>query len=98
MTTEQFLLGLRRFVVRHGSPRSIISDNASQFRLAAETIDKIWGQILIEPHVISYSVTERIRCKFIVELAPWMGGFYERLVGLVKKIIGEVNWKIMLDQ
>ena len=61
MTTEQFLLGLRRFVAHHRSPRSIISGNASQFKLAADTIDKIWGQILTEPDVISYSVTERIR-------------------------------------
>ena len=96
MTTEQFLLGLRRFVARHGSPHSIISDNASQFKLAADTIDKIWGQILTEPDVISYSVTERIRWKFIVELAPWMGGFYERLVGLVKRSLRKSIGKLCL--
>ena len=25
-----------------------------------------------------------IKWKFIVEFSPWMGGFYERLVGMVK--------------
>ena len=85
MTIEQFLLGLWRFVARHGSPRDITSYNAPQFKLAAETIDKIWSQILVEQEVTSYSLTERIRWKFIVELAPWMGGFYERLIGLVKR-------------
>ena len=41
MSTEQFLLGFRRFVARHGSLQEIKSDNAGQFKLAAETIDKI---------------------------------------------------------
>ena len=38
MSTEMFLLGLRRFVARHGSPREITSDNASQFKLAHDTM------------------------------------------------------------
>lgn len=29
--------------------------------------------------------TKGIKWKFITELAPWIGGFYERLVGLVKR-------------
>ena len=37
-----------------------ISNNAVQCKLAADTIDKLWGQILTEPDVISYSVIERI--------------------------------------
>ena len=32
-----------------------------------------------------YVSNSRIKWSFIVELAPWMGGFYERLVGLVKR-------------
>ena len=30
---------------------------------------------------------KEIKWNFIVEMAPWMGGFYERLVGLVKKAL-----------
>lgn len=40
MSAYQFLLGLRRFIARHGKPKIIISDNASQF-----IVDKIWGNI-----------------------------------------------------
>ena len=75
MSTEKFLLGLRRFVARHGSPCEIVSDNASTFKLAQDTIDKLWGQVLTETDVISYSVNEKIKWNFIVELAPWMWDF-----------------------
>ena len=85
MTTQQFLLGFRRFVACHGKPNRIISDNAAQFKLASETINKVWRQILTEEDIVSYSANENIQWVFTVELAPWMGGFYERLVGIVKR-------------
>ena len=96
MSTEMFLHGLRRFVARHGTPLEIISDNASQFKLAQDTIDKLWGQVLTESDIISYSADERIKWNFIVELAPWMGGFYERLIGLVKRSLRKTIGKICL--
>ena len=81
MSTEQFILGFRRFLSRHGKPKEIISDNASPFKLASETLDKLWGQTLTHDNVTSYIANEGITWKYIVEFAPWMGGFYERLVG-----------------
>ena len=96
MSTEMFLLGLCRFVARHGSPREIISENASQFKLAHDTIDKLWALLLKDKDVISYSVNEKIRWNLIVELAPWMGGFYERLIGLVKRSLRKAIGKLCL--
>ena len=75
MSTKMFLLGLRRFEARHGSPQEIISDNASHFKRANDTIERLWDQVVTEPDVISYSANEKIKWKFIVELAPWMGDF-----------------------
>ena len=40
MTTQQLLLGFRRFIARHGKPNKIISDNAAQFKLASDTISR----------------------------------------------------------
>ena len=31
-----------------------------------------------------------IKWKFIIEFSPWMGGFYERLVGMVKSLLRKV--------
>ena len=39
--------------------------------------------------VQNYASDKGTKWIFIVEMAPWMGGFYERLVGLVKKALGK---------
>ena len=96
MTTQQFLLGFRRFIARHGKPTRIISDNAAQFKLASGTIAKLWGQILTEEDTMSYAANENIQWIFTVELAPWMGGFYERLVGIVKRSLRKAMGKVCL--
>ena len=96
MSAQQFLLGFRRFIATHGKPNKVISDNASHFKLAAETIDRLWTNILKETDVVSYVANENIQWKFIVELAPWMGGFYERLVGLVKRSLRKAIGRICL--
>ena len=85
MTAQQFLLGFRRFIARHGKPNKIISDNAAQFKLASDTISRLLGQILTENDTVSYAANENIQWTFTIELALWMGGFYERLVGIVKR-------------
>ena len=87
MTTEEFILCLRRFMARRGVPRQIVSDNAKQFKLAKATLDQAWSTMLTSSDVRDYSTKQGIQWKFIVELAPWMGGFYERLVGITKRAL-----------
>ena len=96
LSTKMFLHGLRKFVARHGSPHEIISDNASHFNLAKDTVERLWDQVLTEPDVISYSTNGKIKWTFIVELAPWIGGFYERLIGLVKRSLRKAIGKLCL--
>ena len=42
MTTEGFLMCMRRFIARRGKPKLIVSDNASQLKLGSEIINQIW--------------------------------------------------------
>ena len=35
---------------------------------------------------------------FIVEMAPWMGGYYERLVGLVKRALSKTLHRTTLTK
>ncbi|XP_062592781.1 uncharacterized protein LOC134254255 [Saccostrea cucullata] len=96
MSTEQFLLGLRRFIARWGKPKQIISDNSAQFKLASLVLDKSWERVTSDSDVQSYIAYEEIQWQFIVELAPWMGGFYERLVGVVKRCLRKTIGKLCL--
>ena len=87
MSAEEFILCLRRFMARCGIPRQIISDNTQQFKVARTTLNKAWSSIVTSDDVNDFSAKQGIQWRFIVELAPWMGGFYERLVGLTKRAL-----------
>ena len=58
---------------------------APQFKLTKTTLDKQWRQVFKDKDVLNYVSTEGIKWSFTTALAPWQGGFYERLVGMVKR-------------
>ena len=84
LSADQFLLSFRRFVARRGKPAEVVSDNAKQFKLAKSVLERLWLETVTSDSLQSYVASQGIRWNFIVNFAPWMGGFYERLVGLVK--------------
>ncbi|CAC5421233.1 unnamed protein product [Mytilus coruscus] len=96
MSAEEFLLGFRRFITRWGSPKPINSDNGSQFKLASNTLEEAWNGVTVDSDVQTYMANEGIQWQFIVELAPWMGGFYERLIGIVKRCLRKTIGKLCL--
>jgi len=85
MTAAEFLLSFRRFVARRCTPDLVVSDNAAQFKAVDNTIATAFNQMLRMDDVLSHFTTNNIQWQFIVQSAPWMGGFYERLVGVVKR-------------
>ena len=84
-----FISAFRRFCARRGLPNTIISDNAKTFKAASKEIRKL----LRSPRLKEYFNLKGVAWKFIVELAPFQGGFLERLVRCTKrcliKIIGK---------
>lgn len=86
MTTNTFIRAFRRFVGRRSCPRIIISDNGSNFR-ATESFFKSFFQ---HPDVQQYFDDRHCEWKFIPPKAPWQGGFYERMVGTVKRCLRKV--------
>ncbi|XP_065180222.1 uncharacterized protein LOC135810660 [Sycon ciliatum] len=85
MSTDHFIASLRRFIARRGVPRLLYSDNASQFKLASSVLDEAWSDATSDPMVQDYLTNHDIVWKFTTALAPWQGGLYERMVGLVKR-------------
>jgi len=96
MSAEQFLLGIRRFIATRAKPTSMISDNAPQMKLVDRTLSQAWKDVMEDPSVQSYVSEHSIQWRFIPEFSPWMGGFYERLVGLVKRCLRKSLGKVVL--
>ena len=84
MSAYQFLLSLRRFIAQRGRPSHFVSDNAASFKLVSATVHKAWSNVTADESVTSFLAKEAIKWNYIPEFSPWMGGLYERLVGIVK--------------
>ena len=74
LSCEATLQAIRRFISRRGMPTTIWSDNAKGFRAAKEKMLSLFGG-------------DGPDWKFIVPQAPWWGGWWERMVGLVKSLL-----------
>ena len=79
MSSEELLLCFRRFISQRGAPCVILSDNAMQFRVSCTVLDRCWNKTQHSNEIVSYVSNAGIKWRFNVELAPWMGGFYERV-------------------
>lgn len=80
--TESFLMALRRFMARRGRVRKIYCDNGTNFVGADNELAKLnWSEILQQTSV------SRIIWQFSAPAAPWWGGFWERLIGLLKNLL-----------
>ena len=74
LSLEDFILAFKRFVARRGHPSIIYSDNAQTFKAAHKVLQRELGYMGLD-------------WKFSTPLAPWWGGFWERLVRSVKSAL-----------
>ncbi|GBM79526.1 hypothetical protein AVEN_209499-1 [Araneus ventricosus] len=95
MSTKCFLLALRRFLSRRGNCKVIYSDNDRTFNAAQREL-AYFTNILKDSEFQHFVADNGIHWKFIVERAPWWGGFYERLVKTVKEPLRKILGKALL--
>lgn len=99
LSAENFIDMLRRFIARRGKPQTLISDNGKQFTLAQKIVDpKCQKNPLNSSAYADFLAKNGISWSFITERAPWKGGFYERLIGLVKHHIRRILAKSALSE
>jgi len=78
---EQFELAFRNFTARRGTPKVVFSDNAKTFKLAEKLA------------VFREDVSVKLRDKYAHSMqwvfnanrAPWWGGFFERMMRVIKE-------------
>ena len=80
LSASAFLRSLKRFIGRRGVPSLMISDNATCFKNE---------EVKLNAELIQL----RVKWKFIVEAAPWWGGFWERLVQTVKRSLRKILFR-----
>ena len=75
LSVEPLKLAVHRFISRRGTPSCLISGNFKTFK-----------SVEIKRFISNIG----IQWKFTLERSTWWGGFYERLVGLVKSCMKKV--------
>lgn len=93
LSTQAFLLAFRRFSARRGLPATITSDNAKSFKSSCNDVRKIARS----EEVCQFLTNKRITWNFIIERAPWWGGYWERLVQSIKRPLKKVLGRSTLN-
>lgn len=87
LTTEAFLASLRRFISRRGCPRTIHSDNATNFVGAKTELHELWKMFQnknITKKIVNYCADKEIEWSFIPPRSPHFGSIWEAGVKQVK--------------
>ena len=80
---DEFIRSFKRFVARRGRPTKVYSDNGSTFVGAANWLRKV----MKDEKFCDFLAKNNIQWQFNLSRAPWWGGQFERLVGLVKRAL-----------
>eukprot|EP00112_Aurelia_sp_Birch-Aquarium-sp1_P003201 Seg1357.1 transcript_id=Seg1357.1/GoldUCD/mRNA.D3Y31 product="hypothetical protein" protein_id=Seg1357.1/GoldUCD/D3Y31 len=80
MTAATFRRSLKNLVTRRGAPQQTISDNAKTFKSTAKWLKSVHANDKTQTLLNSLGISWR----FNLSKAAWWGGFFERMVGLVK--------------
>ena len=82
-----FVNALMNLMTRRGQPDLIYSDNATNFCSTANLLKKLAKS----PEVVKTLTENSIKWEFIPPSAPWQGGNWERLIGLMKKELNKLT-------
>ena len=92
ITAEEFKRSLKEFVARRGTPNKLVSDNALTFKATNQWLHSLTQ----DENLFNYLNTQRIEWSFNLARAPWWGGFYERMVGIMKDSLSKVIGRALL--
>ena len=93
MTAKEFQRVFKEFVARRGKPTIVISDNAKTFQATSEWLETLQK----DDEMGNFLARQNIKWRFNMSRAPWWGGFYERLIGIVKTSLSKVVGKSLLS-
>lgn len=63
-----------RFIAAQGQPRVIYSKNATQCRVANQSLSQLWNKLVVNPQECTCYANLGVNWRFITEYASWQGG------------------------
>uniref|UniRef100_A0A5S6QML0 Integrase catalytic domain-containing protein n=1 Tax=Trichuris muris TaxID=70415 RepID=A0A5S6QML0_TRIMR len=82
LSTEAFVQSMRRFVARRGRPSIVYSDNGTNFIGTREALRKVdWEKVK------ERGSSQGILWKLTPPTAAWWGGWWERLIRMLKELL-----------
>ena len=103
LETTEFLSSLKRLIARRGRTKKIYSDNGRSFVGAAKWLKTV----MKDERLHNFLAHQNIQWQFNISRAPWWGGQFERMIGLVKAAVckyivnGFLTWaelqEVLLD-
>lgn len=92
MTSNAFLAAVRRFIARRGKPKTIFSDNGTNFVGANRQITELY-KLLVQnkDHLNGIFAIEKINWNFIPPHTPHFGGMWEAGIKSVKQHLKRVT-------
>ena len=92
LSAQEFQRALKEFVARRGCPQIIVSDNGKTFVTTGKWLSKLRK----DQRLANYLGALEIKWKFNLARAPWWGGFFERLIGIMKRSLSKVIGQSLL--
>jgi Arginine methyltransferase-interacting protein, contains RING Zn-finger len=92
LSTDSFIQAFRRFCSRQGRPQVVYSDNGTNFvgfHSVSEKLD--WDDIA------KHASAKKIEWRFNPPSSPWWGGWWERLIGILKSLLRRVLGHLSVD-
>ena len=92
---REFINSLKRLIARRGRPSKVFVDNGKTFVAAAKWLSKVRKDEKFNDFLAKQSIT----WQFNLSRAPWWGGQFEHLIGLMKaafyKTVGQglLTWE-----
>ena len=92
LTSEEFQHSLKLFIAKRGTPERIVSDNGKTFVATGKWVKKLKKN----PDLTNYLTKNGIVWQFNLSHAAWWGGFFERLIGIMKRTLHRTIGKSLL--
>ena len=92
LTAEEFQHSLKLFIAKRGTPEKLVSDNGKTFVTTGKWIKKLKKN----SELANYLAKNGTVWQFSISRAAWWRGFFERLIGIMKRTLNRTIGKSLL--